>query len=267
MNDTEWESRLADRIHELADQVDPPGVPVEADLARGRRRVRNGRVAMLGAALAVGVVVSGTNYLVHTTRSNATVAGPAASGSATSADSPARDRTRKQIDGREARRTVGNRQVLRLDPRLRGFRDAIAATLDPAGVHLDHAVSNEQSGDGVLGTKLGWKEGAGLGEIMVMVARPGVDNGGFSPYFEPRHCSPVATHSCVQLRLPDGTTGIQQRQGGQLAVYYTRPDGQIVLIVESTLFGNNSTVPAEALPATARQMLRAATDPRLTLGS
>jgi hypothetical protein len=265
--DTELADRLTERMHALADRVDPSDVPPEADLARGRRRQRSGRIGAAAVALAVGAVIGGTGYLVHDARTGHAVVGPASSGSNLqhSGQTAHQETAKKALKQVEKRMRVTAKGRLTFDPRLKAFRAAIASVLDPEGRHLDAKVSNEQSGSGVLGTKLGWKEGAGLGEIMVSVATPGADDGGFSPYFSPRTCAPVAGRACTTVVLPDGTTGQEQHAPGELAVYYTRPDGQIVLLVASTLFGNNSTVSIGALPATARQLLRVASDPRLTL--
>ena len=257
---TELEERLTARMQRLADQVPAPDVRPEDDLARGRRRVRARRTTGVAAALAVGVIAGGTGYLLHDPGPVSAVVTPAGEGGASSPSA-----TPSRLTAPRAGKVVRKRHApWTYDRRLDGYRDAVAAVLDPAGKHLDAKVSNEQSGGGILGTKLGWKVGKGLGEIIVSVSRPGADDGGFTD-FSAAKCVAQDGHPCVPIVLDDGTTGVTQSRGGELAIYYTRPDKQIVMIVETTLFGNNSTVPIHALPATAKQLLRAAADPRMTL--
>lgn len=257
---TELEDRLTERLQGLTDQMPVPAVSPEDDLARGRRSARARRTGGLAAAVAVGVVMGGGRYLLHAERTGRAVIAPASSGAASPSpqDSPSgrviqQDKIKKHS------------RPFTYDVRLTGFRAALAEVLDPAGRHLDAKVSNEQSmGGAQIGTKLGWKVGDGLGEIMVSVSRPNVEDGGFND-FDPSGCVPRAGAPCTPVTLADGTTGTTQTSNGELAVFYTRSDKQLVLIVETRLFGNNSTVPIHTLPATAPQLLRAAADPRMTL--
>ncbi|HEX7738175.1 MAG TPA: hypothetical protein VF426_00855 [Marmoricola sp.] len=260
---TELEERLTERMQRLADQVPVPGVRPEDDLVRGRRRVRVRRTSGVAAAVAVGVIAGGTGYLLHDPTPARTVVAPADGGGNASAYLKPMKKGDK-APGMSMKEVPGGFKMT-FDRRLDGYRDAVAAVLDPDGKHLDAKVSNEQSGTGGLGTKLGWKVGKGLGEIMVQVSRPGHDDdAGFDDFASP-DCVALPGRPCTPLTLADGTAGVTQSSGGELAVYYTRPDKQVVMIVETKLFGNNSLVPIHALPATAKQLLQAAADPRMTL--
>ncbi len=279
-HDPERDERVFEALSRLAADITTPAVSAEADLARGKRQLRRqrlggaaGAVTTLAAVAGVAVFaagVPGTGAPAHVSQAASGRASASPSGKATPAP-------------------------MSVDKRLEGFRDAVSAVLDPQGRHLDAHVSNQQA-SGVpkkagehadnnpeeraramlgmgraggatalssVGTKLGWNEGGGTGEVMVEVGTSAEAVGGFTPY----SCTPGDTggHRCTSVQLPDGTTGKQQRYGDTLAVYHTRPDGQVVLIAESKLFGNNATTPVAHWPATAKQLLRVATDPRLTL--
>lgn len=249
---------LDQQLHELADRIVPPDVPVFEDLDRGRRRVRRHR-ASVAASLATAAVVGGVAWLAVPFDG---------AGDGAPADDPT---STPSIDPAPVDRE------LRLVPPPRGdvwepdnletllaWRAVLAEHLDPGGTHLEKRPSNEQTGGGEsadsrsLGTKLSWTTPGqqGMGKVQISVAS-----------------APDATYSwcedpgwtCRAATAPGGLPARLGTDGSVREVTVTHEDGTIVMLTVDALFGNNSTVPVDDIALTEAQLLAAAADPRLAL--
>jgi hypothetical protein len=133
---------------------------------------------------------------------------------------------------------------------LRVYRDVLADDLDPGGTRLS-ALTNVQSGGGVLGTKLDWN-GGGMLELTV-----GGHWGSASSVYALEDAGMTPT-------TYDGHPARVSTRGDDIVVSVQHTDGTIVTLIASTTFGNNGTS-IESTGLVRHQLLDAASDPRLHL--
>ncbi len=230
---------LEDRLRELAAAVPSPEVPVEDDLARGRRRLGVQRLLTTGGAVAAVAVIALAIGIGQSVTDKSSGSGPA--GPAATQGTPLKPKVKvlPQTGG----------ELLQV------YRDVLVVHLDPSGEHLQVKPDNLQSGGG-LGTKLGWRipgeEGLGMVEIFV-----GDGWGGFVGGL----CGDDG-QQCVTKDV-DGIHATVSESDGVTSVLVKRDDGSNVLLTVNPLFGNNSLVPVSAMDISVDDMIRAAGDPRL----
>ena len=139
----------------------PPDVPLEEDLARGRRRLGLHRLLVTGGTVAAVAVIS----LGVALAGNVFDDGPSSRDGRYADLAPDAPSTPEASKPSPHPRTSAPAGQL-----LKDYRDVIAEHLDPDGTHLQKKPDNLQSGDG-LGTKLGWtipgEEGLGMVEVFV----------------------------------------------------------------------------------------------------
>ncbi len=236
------ELELDQRIHELGAAMTAPDVPLEEDLARGRRRLGRQRLLVTGGAVAGVVVIALGTTLVGGPDEGRASLGPAASPTVTEAPTTPQAST----PAAEDRRTGGEL--------LKAYRDVVAEHIDPAGTHLQRKPDNVQSGGG-LGTKLGWSVPGqeGLGMVQVFVGK-----GWWS--FIGADCNGGAQ---CRTETVDGITAKILTWNGATTVLVTGEDGPVAITVDA-LFGNNSLVPVEGMEIPLDDLVRAAGDERLT---
>ncbi|HWM74143.1 MAG TPA: hypothetical protein VNQ53_10410 [Nocardioides sp.] len=232
------------RLHQLGTTIPTPDVPLEDDLARGRRRLGLHRLLVTGGTVAGVAVISLGIALAGNVFDDGPSAGPA--GTPTSApDVPSPTEASKPPDPKD-QRTGG--ELLKV------YRDVIAEHIDPDGTHLQKKPDNLQSGSG-LGTKLGWtipgEEGLGMVEVFV-----GKDWWSFIG----ADCDYGA--ECRTERV-DGIEAQVLEWNGATTVLVRRDDGPVAITVNS-LFGNNSLVPVSGMDIPLDDLVRAAADERLT---
>ena len=245
------------RFAELAARIDAPDVPVTDDLQRGRRRQLRQRLVVAGAVVAtvavVGSAVATTPDLLRTDSGPDLVdrtgtPPPSPSGDPTTSASASPAGT-----GWQARRDT-----------LIEYSHVLAEHLDPQGGHLEVLTEdnqNEQIGGGEggivsLGAKLGWSNDGEDGLGMVQVS---VSNGWRNSDW---WCDGEGW-TCRQLTA-DGRVRIAEQDGAR-RVGVEHPDGEVVVITLDPLFGNNSLVPVSGMDISEKQLVRAASDPRLDL--
>lgn len=238
------------QLRELGDAVPAPPVPLEEDLARGRRRLRVHRALALGGVVAGVAVVALAVPLVGDSVAGDSGTGPASAPTVPASKPPASAPTPHQRASHPA--SVE-------DPRtgaqlVRDYRDVLAEHLDPDGTHLQKRPDNLQSGGG-LGTKLGWTEPGqeGLGMVQVFVG-PGWNS------FLGADCG---SRGACRKRTVDGIEATVIEWNGATTVLVHGDDGPVAITVDS-LFGNNSLVPAEGMDIPLADLVRAAADDRLT---
>jgi len=229
------------RLHELGAAITTPDVPLEDDLARGRRRLGLHRwLAVGGTVAAVALIALGVTLAGSSVDGSASI-GPAGTPTSTSPETPRTSEppANEQLTGGQL---------------LRQYRDVVAEHIDPDGTHLQKKPDNLQSGGG-LGTKLGWIEPGqgGLGMVQVFVGK-----GWWS--FVGAGCGYGA--DCRTLTVE----GVQAKvigSNGTTSVVVKRPDTTVAITVDA-LFGNNSLVPVEGMDIPLEDLVRAAGDERLT---
>ncbi|NYJ00024.1 hypothetical protein HNR19_000722 [Nocardioides thalensis] len=263
-----------------------------SDSARARRRAelmeaitsddRGRRWIAPVAAAAVVAVVGGAAYGVTALRgSGPGEAEPAGSGSgsvgetvasetqaAPTTSAPTEEACESEAPG-SARRMMGQSMRQQMAdyreqlPVVQGFRDVLAAHLDPRGEHLERKASNVQSSGSAcsltaLGTKVGWATPGASGLGMVQVE---VSTGGDLTQVHMAHGG--------WRRLPVDVAGIasaeQVQYDGGFAVQVVRDDGLTVAIDANLLFGNNSLEPIDAFPFGVAELVETAADPALKL--
>jgi len=246
-------------LRRLAERVDPPVVPAEDDLARGRSRVRRTRFAGSGAAVATAATIVGVALLTSPGTDPGTE-GPTDPGPASSSTPAYTDRTLPLAEVPAEEGFVPDNAEA-----LQAWRDVLAEHLDPRGRHLEKKPSNEQSGGGNvegavhLGTKLGWsvagEDGLGLVQITVASHRGEL-------YSE---CGQTPGWSCRDLTTPGGRPATVIDHDGVHEVVVEQADGEFVSIALDNLFGNNSALPVSDIPLTDEQLFAAAADQRIDL--
>ncbi len=236
------------RLHQLGTTIRTPDVPLEEDLARGRRRLGLHRLLVTGGTVAGVAVISLGVALAGSVFDDGPSAGPAGpAGAPTSApDSPSPTEASKPPAPKD-QRTGGEL--------LKDYRDVIAEHIDPDGTHLQKKPDNLQSGGG-LGTKLGWtvpgEEGLGMVEVFVGGGWNGFIGAGCGdPSVECSDTTVDGIHARV-LEWDGSTTVVVERRNGTAA------------ITVNSLFGNNSLVPLSSLDIPLDDLVRAAADERLT---
>jgi hypothetical protein len=246
--------RLDRQLHDLADRVALPVTPLADDLARGRRRVRRVRAALVGATAVVAVAVVGGVGIVVGTRGHDAGRAPVVVDPPDPTPAQASDVGVPWPSQPERRR------------QLREFQEVLAERLDPAGEHLEPwgPSNGEQSGGTVAedrltgtGTKLSWTNPGedGLGMLQIYVSQ------GWDLQF-----NWTCAGGCRDVTPPDGAVSAQvHERGGVLEVGVEHADGNVVVLSADPLFGNNSTVPVSSIDLTEDQLLQAAADPRLAL--
>lgn len=250
-------------IHELLDRIDAPAVDVDDDVLRGqaalrrRRRLQaSGAAASVAALAAVMVAVQAGPGTSGATEPGYADGSSAVTPVAPSTSAKARaDRSHVTHSLRSAKQRLREIQRQLTDPasqaQLQTYHDVLAEHLDPGGDRLRLA-DNEQGGSGTFGTKLDWNHG-GMLEISVSTSWRTSDWNAYPP-----GPGQQVTYRGHQARvLVDGT---------DLWVAVQHDDGEVVMLVASTSFGNNGTS-TSALDLTTQQLLDAAADPRLTLPS
>jgi len=229
------------RLHELGSTIRPPAVPLEEDLARGRRRLGMQRILTTGGAVAgVAVIALGVTVVANLGDDGSSL-GPA------SAPTSAAPDARSKPPAAKDQRTGG--ELLKV------YRDVIAEYIDPANKHLQMKPDNLQSGGG-LGTKLGWtipgQDGLGMVEVFV--------GGGWNG-FVGASCGDPGTE-CSQTNV-DGIDARIVEWNGSTSVVVEGSEATVAITVNA-LFGNNSLIPVEGMDIPLDDLVRAAADERLT---
>lgn len=279
------DDELLRRFEQLSFHDEPPmPFAVEQDIARGRRRLRR-HWLVWGAGVLGGTAVVAAATLINPFEgpfvesplagidSGLPVAGPASTptddpsdedpsgadssgGPSGTNDGPGPDGPRSPNVPDEGIEFPKTRTLL--------LQKSIQH-LDPDAVHLPDSSHSFNGGSGnaiaEVGTKLSWtipgEEGAGM--ILPVVTSPG-----FQPdelnIAEEIGCSPLS--ACQQVDLPKGAgtawvANPDQRVWGAL---YQRPDGSVVGLQVSDLFGNDTTTPVSDVDITREQALEFVTD-------
>jgi hypothetical protein len=249
---------LDERLQRLADSVELPATSPQDDLDRGRARRRHRNLGAAGAALTTAAVI-GTSVVLLSGGTGHPGAGPGFAGMSPRTDASARAESRdaaKEMTREETlkavlRRTHGKTldEVLKSQV-LSGYRDILREDLDPAGTRIQTGpITNQQSGDHSLGTKLDWN-GGGMLEIAVGRSLEGVQ------FF--------CDGGCTQQSVAGATKALVLSKPGSISVAVFQDDGDIVALTADTSFGNNGTS-TTTLGLTVDQLLTAAADARLNL--
>ena len=248
---------LDEQLQRLADSLElPPTTPAE-DLARGRARRRHRNLGVAGAALTTAAVI-GTSVVLLSATSDGPGAGPGfAGGTSPLADASARAESRgaaEEMTREEALREVQQRaQAKTLDDVLKtqvlsGYRDVLREDLDPAGTRIQTGpITNQQSAEDTLGTKLDWN-GGGMLQVAVGRSLEGVQ------FF--------CDGACERTTVTGASKALVLTSPGKISVAVFQDDGDIVALTADRSFGNNGTS-TNALGLTVEQLLTAAADPRL----
>lgn len=231
-------------LRDLAGSAPVPVLAAGDDLARGRRRVRRRR-GLTGAAAGAAAAVIGAGALVVDVGPGSTADLPVAVSPTVATDSPSEppeptEPPEPVVDTRDGKQLLTD------------WADVVASHLDPRREHLQRVPTGYQgTGQRGFGTKLGWSNPGedGLGLVQVLVV-PGT--GGRSSGRE------------VEV---DGVTARVRGGADDLTVSVAHPDGFVVTIGVSTLFGNNSLVPVSGIDVTGSDLVLVAADDRFTLAT
>ncbi|QWZ09316.1 hypothetical protein KRR39_05895 [Nocardioides panacis] len=278
MNESFWREQLERAARAEAG----PEVDVRADVARGRVRLRQRRVAVGGAALLVAGVVLGGGLALGaggSGQAGPVPVGPGPTATATYHEpdvtiepsaSPATATATASGDARTARlrATLEQDWSSPEDIPFKAWRSELFATtrsvLDPSGTHLDYASAGLTAGyddQGVgLGVKLGWSRpgSPGLGLVEVEVSNEGGS--------DQDQCVSLGGFGCPRTVDVGGTTmRVGEGDAGEFVVLHRRPDGVRVLVLVNPLFGNNSTTPVAGIGVGPRDAYRLVQDDRLDL--
>jgi hypothetical protein len=235
------------RLRRLSATIPTPEVPLEDDVARGRRRLRLHRWLVTGGTVAgVGVLALGVALGGNLLDDGHSSAPPAGAPSSPPTPGPSQSPERSEPPAPEDPRTGAEL--------LRDYRDVIAEHIDPDGTHLQKKPDNLQSGGG-LGTKLGWSVPGqeGLGMVEVFVGK------GWNSFIG-ADCDYGAR--CRTERV-DGIKAQVLEWDGATTVVVRRDRGEVAITVDA-LFGNNSLVPVEGMDIPIDDLVLAASDERLT---
>lgn len=289
-HDLPGDGDLERRLGDLAARFEVPDVPVVEDLARGRRRLRRTRVAVIGSAVAAVVaVVAVAGAVPRLLDAGGAPSRPGFSDSssssrehrgatATATDLLERDGATRVTPGPPALPGMaGMPGATAADDGLGGetgtlltrWEEVLAEHLDPSWTHLVRydakTNGNVQSGSGrhgltSLGSKYGWRNPgeSGLGMLQLSVS-----SGWRGLYWE---CgTPGAGWSCHDSTGPHGEPAQVAEHDGVLDVAVEHGDGQVVQLSLDALFGNNSTVPVSGVDLGEDDLVAAASDDRLSL--
>jgi hypothetical protein len=248
---------LDEQLQRLADGVELSATTPEDNLARGRARRRHRNLGAAGAALTTAAVI-GTSVALLSGGSGHPGAGPDfAGGPATPGARDQQSRQRALAEQRAAARNEAIQRQQELQARaghakevLAGYRDILREDLDPAGTRIETGrITNQQTADDALGTKLDWN-GGGMLQIAVGRSLQGVQ------FF--------CDGACTQESVAGASKALVLTSGGRISVAVFQDDGDIVALTADTSFGNNGTS-TTALGLTVDQLLAAAADARLDL--
>lgn len=260
---------LDQRMLLLAESMEVPAADPEADLARGRRRVRRQRLAAGGAALAT-VAVLGTAYAVTAGGAGGGDGGreitpspgaPATAGPSGRVVQPSEAPQPTPSPDEGAPAVTADRE------RLAEWNEVLAEHLDPERRHLapqTDANWNVQSSDapgggGSLGSRYSWTNPGetGLGYLGLTVSTMGID----------QQDSP-----CVlgQLECAERSAGgfrrvLAGQDGEVVTVTAERSDRMVLSLTFDPLYANNSVEPVSGSDLTVDALLAALRDPRLKL--
>jgi hypothetical protein len=133
---------------------------------------------------------------------------------------------------------------------LDAYRDILREDLDPAGTRIQTGpITNQQSADDALGTKLDWN-GGGMLQIAVGRSLEGVQ------FF--------CDGACTRQTVAGARKALVLTSPGAISIAVFQDDGDIVALTADTSFGNNGTS-TDTLGLTVEQLLAAAADARLDL--
>jgi hypothetical protein len=247
-------------LDDLIDRIQAPSADVAADVARGERALRRRHRWQGGAASLAVVAVTGVGVALSGAGGTpqagfATQPGQSAAsrstGTHTADQRHARAHHRRAAVLKQQTRRLQHQASVQYDSSvLRTYHDVLAEHLDPTG-RLLRLAQNEQSGGGVIGTKLDWRDG-GMLEIVVS-HRWGAASGFY-----------LLGDAGMRATTYDGHPARVSTTGDDLVVSVEHSDGTVVTLIASTGFGNNGTSTA-SLGLTQDQLLAAASDERLTL--
>lgn len=248
---------LDERLQRLADSVELPATSPLDDLDRGRARRRHRNLGTAGAALTTAAVIGTSVVLLsggtgHPGAGPGFAGGPSASHDATS-HSESRDAAKEMTREEQLKAVLRGARGTTLDEVLKsqvlsGYRDVLREDLDPAGTRIQTGpITNQQSGEHTLGTKLDWN-GGGMLQVAVGRSLEGVQ------FF--------CDGGCTQQSVAGATKALVLNQPGSISVAVFQDDGDIVALTADTSFGNNGTS-TKTLGLTVDQLLTAAADPRL----
>lgn len=231
------------RLRELGTSVPAPDVPLEDDLARGRRRLGTRRLLATGGTVAGVAVIALGITLAGSIIDDGPGVDPAGAPTTAVVPKPKTSTPPTEQDGRTGAEL------------LQDYRDVVAEHIDPAGTHLQKKPDNLQSGGG-LGTKLGWtmpgQEGLGMVEVFV--------GSGWNGFVGASCGEPEVRCS---NRTVDGIEARIIEWDGSSSVVVDGPQETVAITVNS-LFGNNSLIPLEGMDIPLDDLVRAAADERLT---
>lgn len=279
MTDTLWQERLA----ELAEQDDASSFVVDDDLARGRERLRRRRVGELGVAGLVVVVLAGV-VLVTGGPGRQTGAPPAATPPTAQTDvSPVTPSAAPSVvdsavvppnaPTTSAAPYAWIRTILERSDGPRSpfakWRNRLfvttASVLDPSGGHLSYANQGMTGGwdqQGVsMGIKMGWSQPGRSGEGLVQVevsSQKGADDA---------RCRIAAGFGCPQAVRVGGRTVHVGEYASAYVVAFRQKDGDGVIVLVDTTFGNESAQGVDHLGFTRDDVYRLVQDARLDLPS
>jgi len=254
---------LDERLQRLADSVELPVTSPQDDLGRGRARRRHRNLGAAGAALTTAAVI-GTSVVLLSGGTGHPGAGPGfAGGPSGVGDAGARAESRSAAEqaAQDAEHRVRaqslkedqqdlTRVSVHMDETLGTYRDILREDLDPAGTRIQTGpITNQQTGDHSLGTKLDWN-GGGMLEIAVGRSLEDVQ------FF--------CDGACIQQSVAGASKALVLTSPGSISVAVFQDDGDIVALTADTSFGNNGTSTRE-LGLTVDQLVAAAADPRLDL--
>ena len=253
---------LDEHLQRLADSVELPSTAPEDDLARGRARRRHRNLGAIGAAATTAAVIGTSVVLLSGGAGHQGTSPGFAGGPSTLADTRAAVESRAaaqqaaQEEARQRAQAKTLKQVLRslsqnhYDQVLSGYRDILREVLDPAGTSIQPGkITNQQTADDSLGTKLDWN-GGGMLQVAVGRSLEGVQ------FF--------CDGACTQRSVTGATKALVLTGDGTISVAVFQDDGDIVALTADTSFGNNGTS-TRSLGLTVDQLLSAAADPRLDL--
>jgi hypothetical protein len=252
---------LDERLQRLAESVALPVTTPEDDLARGKARRRRRSLGAAGAAVTTAAVI-GTSAVLLSGGGHSGAGPDFAGGPSGRADTEASAQSRAAAEDavrheaqahQQVRKQTGKGAIVQLSMHteaLDGYRDILREDLDPAGTHLQSGpITNEQTGDESLGTKLTWN-GGGMLEIAVGRSLEGVQ------FF--------CDGACTRETLAGATKALVLTSPGAISVAVFQDDGDVVALTADTSFGNNGTSTKE-LGLAVNQLLAAAADPRFDL--
>jgi hypothetical protein len=254
-------------LDDLLQILDVPPTDPAADIARGETVLRRRHRLQVSAAAASVAVVAAAGLVLHGVQGSPGAGGgyadetgtPVVHATASPTASPTAEKaartSRRHFATKAPTVQQRMRQLMQMDrdPRttatLRGWRDVLAAHLDPGGSRLQLA-QNVGGGMGNLSTKLDWDHG-GMLQVDVATSWKSSDWNAYPP--GPGQRITFRGHEARVLT-----------DGADLYVAVEHDNGEVVMLTASPSFGNNGTsIPATGL--TVAQLLDAAADPTLAL--